>query len=1051
MLYEEAQRWLGWPNRDQAFSPEGAGPRVHAEYAQKKIGGALKLAHPGVAVTVGVIAPNPTTDLTEAPLAVVCEFPRGASDEELNLAHRLAWNFSRTALLITLEPHQLIAWSCHQDPNQPDDRRRVCSLPTPEGFTGAGHDTQVRSLLHWVSLLSNRIQQDRPGLFPSDGRADALLLKNLRYIRKSLLDSGLAKEFCHDLLARVIFAQFLFHRKDGNGEPFFSERLMTRLHDDGLLSAPHASLVSVLQSKRDTYALFRWMDTRFNGDLFPGKAELDEDARAAAWRAEKTAVRKTHLDLLGELISGNIDSSDRQLALWPMYSFDTLPLEFISSVYEEFLTEEKHVNKAYYTPSHLVDYVLDAVLPWNNDEWNLRILDPCCGSGIFLVKAFQRLIHRWRRCHHRDPLVSDIKPILAHNIVGVDKDPEAIRVACFSLYLAMADAIEPKHYVTREDAKVFPPLRGKRLFSQDFFDEATEGFRTKEDAASYDLIIGNAPWGDGSIKPREEIGSTKAQNWARDNDWPVPNHDIGPVFLGKAAQLVGLSGRVAMVQTASILYWRDGLAKKLRGRLFDTLTFDEITNLSAIRHDLFAGAIGPACVLVFGAVPPKHDTTLQYIAPKPTRGQAQSGHAFVIEPHDVSSVTHHEAATDPLVWPILALGGRRDLILIRRLLRLPNLSKLRDAGAIAYRMGIIPGNRKKELPELRGKRYFDARKFPDDVLLHFRVESVPRRAKIYVDTGHGVKDLQPFKVPQLLIKQSLSAQTKRFGAALVETADPEWGVVCKKTYLSVCDLTQDARHIRSACIVYNSQVATYFLGLTSSRIAHYNTETLSNELTSVPLPTANCEISDVDSIQAVDEETRRLFDLTPADWYLIEDFVEHTLPSALQRTPGASHRATSRRGVAVNAAEPDLSTYATTFARVVRGTFGNDKSVTATIYADSEEKKLPVRMVTIHLDSPDRGQLIIQDMDSDGLLDQLARFARDVLAQSRPASGGLGFQRVAYLFHAERQAGQRTMHLTIVKPDQRRYWTRSMAMRDADQMGEAILRAAAAAAEGRSE
>src|SRR5262249_35912369 len=150
-----------------------------------------------------------------------------------------------------------------------------------------------------------------------------------------------------------------------------------------------------------------------NGDLFPGKDEQSDAEREAYWQAEKDAVQPNHLKELADLVSGSIDTQDRQLRLWPQYSFDTIPLEFISSVYEEFLNEDRDRNKAYYTPPHLVDYILDAVLPWDGDRWNLRILDPCCGSGIFLVKAFQRLIHRWRRAHGRSPLVSDLKPILA--------------------------------------------------------------------------------------------------------------------------------------------------------------------------------------------------------------------------------------------------------------------------------------------------------------------------------------------------------------------------------------------------------------------------------------------------------------------------------------------------------------------------------------------------------------------------------------------------------------------------------------------------------------
>ena len=83
-------------------------------------------------------------------------------------------------------------------------------------------------------------------------------------------------------------------------------------------------------------------------------------------------------------------------------------------------------------------------------------------------------------------------------------------------------------------------------------------------------------------------------------------------------------------------------------------------------------------------------------------------------------------------------------------------------------------------------------------------------------------------------------------------------------------------------------------------------------------------------------------------------------------------------------------------------------------------------------------------METGGLLDKLAEFhAAQLKQKSRDATGsGLGFQRVAYFFHASRENGQRVMNLTIVKPDEHRYWTRSMAMRDADQLASAIVKAA---------
>ncbi|MFA6546763.1 MAG: hypothetical protein WCS99_20265, partial [Limisphaerales bacterium] len=170
MLYDDIHSWLGWPSPEQAFTPEGAGAKVYAEFANKKLVGALRQSHPEVKIRVGLIAADPNSDSTEAPLALVCEFPRAASDGVLDLVHRLAWNLSRTALLITLEPHRLIAWSCHQDPTK-GDQRRVCELPEVAGFkpTGSLEQRRVRDLLHWVNLITNRAQTEQPKKFPADG------------------------------------------------------------------------------------------------------------------------------------------------------------------------------------------------------------------------------------------------------------------------------------------------------------------------------------------------------------------------------------------------------------------------------------------------------------------------------------------------------------------------------------------------------------------------------------------------------------------------------------------------------------------------------------------------------------------------------------------------------------------------------------------------------------------------------------------------------------------------------------------------------------------
>ena len=1052
MLLDAACKYFGWPDSSTLFHPQGAGAAVIAESIVRRIQEPLKRSFPGLLTETGILTAAPNNAATSALLAIICQFPRGASQEELREVHRLAWNYSGSALLITLEPHRLVAWSCYQDP---DEDKLVCELSHAEIHATPGPQRQIRELLHWVSLITGELLRRKESQFPVDGRADRLLLKNLRHVRRQLIDAQLESDVCHDLLARVSFTQFLFHRKDAAGNPFFSVSLLARLADDGTLKTRHIDLASILQDKHDTYSLFRWMDDRFNGDLFPGKGNQTDSEREDAWRTEKNAVSIEHLQLLANLVSGTIDTTDRQLCLWPQYSFDTIPLEFISSVYEEFLNEDPETNKAYYTPAHLVDYVLDAVLPWGGDEWDLRILDPASGSGIFLVKAFQRLIHRWRRRHNRDPLVRDLKPLLANNIYGVDITPNAIRVACFSLYLAMADAIDPRHYVTRE--KVFPRLRGTRLISSDFFDESTEGFRSEQDAGTFDLVIGNAPWGDRSAKTSSHIAPiepskkakkkqsqvlSKAEVWANCYGWPIANYDIGPLFIMKGLKLIHKTGRVAMLQPAPPwLYQREQPALALRQRLFNEYTVDEITNLSAVRRELFKGAIGPACVMVVGREKPSTDAELFYFSPKPLRGLSDSTE-LQIEPQDVSRVLQTEAAVNPFVWTVLALGGHRDIQLIKRLSRLPNLTKLKNDGKIITRMGVIPGDCGKLLANLNDKPYFEAKTFPDDVFLTLDSNRVPEWKEARVD-GRDSTDFEAFKKPQLLIKQSFSAKHGRFRAALVHSGDSQWGVICKKTYLLVRDCSVDANQLTAICLTFNSSLATYFLFLTSSRLGHYITEVLTSELMNVPLPPTCVDISSVKSFAQIDEIIRQSLGLTEAECVLMEDMLDVSLVDAIRKTPGPGRKPT-RRDSDETLKEPELTNYGQTLIRVLKATFGNDKPIAFTIYQEAASGRLPVRMVTLHLDWVGRSPLMIESVADDGLLDKLGGFHRDILARKvqSPSGGGLGFQRVAFFVHSQRNKHVCVRHVTIVKPDEYRYWTRSQAMRDADELAASIMKAA---------
>ena len=161
------------------------------------------------------------------------------------------------------------------------------------------------------------------------------------------------------------------------------------------------------------------------------------------------------------------------------YRFDVIGADVLGSIYERFLGKEleigqdggiklvpkpeaRHAGGIYYTPSWVVSFIVERTVAPLLDEKtplaaaNLRIIDPSCGSGAFLLGAFDYLIRWHERYYTTNPgqstdrhyeapdgtrrLTSDAKAdILARNLYGVDIDPQAVEVTQMSLYLKVLE------------------------------------------------------------------------------------------------------------------------------------------------------------------------------------------------------------------------------------------------------------------------------------------------------------------------------------------------------------------------------------------------------------------------------------------------------------------------------------------------------------------------------------------------------------------------------------------------------------------------------------
>jgi len=1025
---------LNWPVASEIFQPSGSGPCMLAELVQRKLQDPLRRMENGIDLRVGILSRDPMADETASPLAIVCEFPQPVSNQIIREAHRLAWNFSHAPVLITLEPHQIRAWTCYENPSadQSDENLNfeIAEIRTDLLEHGSLAE-QAASSLHWVELITGRFFEKYQDRFQRDTCADRLLLKNLKEVRKILIeDQNLDEDVCHDLLARIIFIQFLIDRKDAFGKSALSKSKFASLHRDGTLSQLYNSFEGLLANYDDTYALFHWLNERFNGDLFPGSGQ-DKKRQKEEWSKEKAKVDERHLHTLSDFIGGRLDFQSRQGLLWRQYSFDVIPLEFISSIYEEFVAKKDKKKKrktgTVYTPPHLVDFILDGVLPWGGTDWDLKILDPACGSGIFLVKAFQRLVWRWKASKKRKPGTKDLKRFLTKNLFGIDQDEHAVRVASFSLYLAMCDEIDPKHYWTQVD---FPTLRGRRIIASDFFKENISGFRAKEDAESYDLVVGNPPWG------RRTISDSDVSYW-ENGGWEVANKNIGPMFLPKAAALSKKNGIVSMLQPSGLLTNNMGTAARFRRKFFSSFKIQQVVNLSTLRFGLYKGAIGPSCIVTFSPETPDGEP-FPYIAPKEMK-TIDDDLRIVIEPNDVQLIYQDDAASDSIIWSAYTWGGPRELALIRRLAGNTTLYSLLRENRISKRQGINRGDRDREDNEILGRRILESQKFPKGTFLYLDARNLPKNYDPWVHSREST-DYSVFTPPQLIIKQGWQIGSKRFEAAIVQGSKD--GILCSLSYTSVHLKHGQKDILETVCLVMNSRFAIFYLMLTSGQMAHYIPKVTVDDLLKVPLPEIRSNLLEgLSSYDGLDEHVKEAFGFSESEWTLIDDLFNYTLPDFKGNSDSPGRLPTRYIQVLDNDQDEEsfIRNYCDFFFRVLKAGFGTDKRISATIFSESDGSTLPVRLLAIHLDDIKDGDICIKRYSCAELRNQLLKWDK-VLAPSPTgkSKGGL-HQRVAKVYDVVNRGRKRIPTVYLIKPDRRRYWTRSIAMRDADSIAVDIM------------
>lgn len=304
--------------------------------------------------------------------------------------------------------------------------------------------------------------------------------------------------------------------------------------------------------------LFYKADDRYNSGLFHFRHEKDEAEPPDTLTRDLIIDDKPLKDILNRLYYPESP-----------YEFTVLPADILGQVYEQFLgkvirltsdrravvedkPEIKKAGGVFYTPTYIVDYIvkntvgrlLEGKTPKKVEA--LRILDPACGSGSFLLGAYQYLldwhlawysendpekwaksrrpaIHRAGGINHNTAwvlTVAERKRILLNNIYGVDIDSQAVEVTKLSLLLKVLEG--ETNTTLNQQLRLFheralPDLGnnikcGNSLIGPDYYDgkqvdlldteemQRVNAFDWEKEfpkvfkAGGFDAVIGNPPY-----------------------------------------------------------------------------------------------------------------------------------------------------------------------------------------------------------------------------------------------------------------------------------------------------------------------------------------------------------------------------------------------------------------------------------------------------------------------------------------------------------------------------------------------------------------------------
>lgn len=747
------------------------------------------------------IQPNALFSFDNKPLILFFENP--SNIQEL---HEAIWNFNECPIVIIIENDNVEIYNGFNFLKKEKSLQKIGGVEKLNDF-------------NYFELVTGKTWKQYSDQLNYKNRVDYFLLQNINAARKILVqEQKLDSKITNALIGKTIFVRYLIDRK-------------VKLCFEGI--SKHWSnndFCNLLNNPEKVKKFFDYLEDSekgFNGDLFP----VSDD--------EYSKITANNYQVIHRLLQGD-DLDKQQPSLFEFYDFSIIPIEFISNVYELFIGKDSQEKEgAYYTPLFLVDYILKETVEKKlsaNNGYACKVLDPACGSGIFLVETLRKIIEKYIDTGvdaQSNAFKEAIKNLAKQNIYGIDKDSSAVQVAIFSIYLTLLDYLEPP---VIEEFK-FPCLLHSNFFESDFFNEESN-FNQLFKTIDFDFIVGNPPWKGGGIgtlgnkyltdrKKREKVLSKKI-------DIAINNNEIAEGFVLRVSDFCNSETQVSLIIRSSSLYnlgYNKESGSPFRQYWLEEFFIDKIFELAPVRHEVFEKsndpAIAPAAVLFYryaGGINTDNNI-VHHITLKKSRFFSLFK-IFTINRADYKSVQQKKFKEFDWLWKVLVYGSYLDFNFIKRLKEeykpiheiISDESKFVEGTGIQYSSDPV-----YDSTHLVGCPFIDSYGVTPFFIDPLKISSFEK------EKVHRLRDERLFTAPMLLIREGVDLHTLTAKCAISDK-----NLLFKDSISSIkvlddkdVDALYDIAAILSTSLFAYYSVNTFAsIGIERERVKNYNKFTL---------------------------------------------------------------------------------------------------------------------------------------------------------------------------------------------------------------------------------